>query len=239
MKLTQKLWQVSLLSLALGLAACGDNDNDEVVVMPPPPPAPVVTRYEIQIDNLTEGQPLSPVTAILHTSGAWWEVGQPASVALEKLAESGDNQDLLAVDFMLASVTGDAPTLPGNSLTLSLSIEDQPSVNLSVLSMLGNTNDGFTGLNAVDLTNLAVGERLQFATYAYDAGTEANSESAATVPGPAAGGEGYNTERDDVRDMVLMHSGVVSADDGLATSALSQAQRFDNAVAKISITRTE
>jgi len=73
---------------------------------------------------------------------------------------------------------------------------------------------------------------------AYDAGTEANSETAATIPGPAAGGEGYNSTRDD-RDTVGGHPGVISADDGLTGSALDASHRFDNPVARITITRLE
>ena len=71
-----------------------------------------------------------------------------------------------------------------------------------------------------------------------DAGTEANSEAAGTIPGPADGGEGYNAERDDA-DLVSFHPGVVSADDGLMMSALTSAHRFDNPAVKLSITRVE
>ena len=46
--------------------------------------------------------------------------------------------------------------------------------------MLVNTNDAFTGLNAIDVSSLAVDEALTFTTFAYDAGTEANSEAAGT-----------------------------------------------------------
>jgi len=85
---------------------------------------------------------------------------------------------------------------------------------------------------------LAVGESLMVATRAYDAGTEANSETSATVPGPAGGGTGFNVVRDDV-DRVSLHSGVVSNQDGLPTSALSDLQRFDNPTARIVVTRTQ
>jgi hypothetical protein len=36
-----------------------------------------------------------------------------------------------------------------------------------------------------------------------------------------------------------MHPGVVSADDGFATSALTEQHRFDNPVAEIRITRLD
>ena len=72
----------------------------------------------------------------------------------------------------------------------------------------------------------------------WDSGTELNDELAATIPGPAGGGEGFNTTRDD-NDVVSFHSGVISQDDGLTTSALSANHRFLNPGARITITRTE
>jgi hypothetical protein len=104
--------------------------------------------------------------------------------------------------------------------------------------MLVNTNDAFSGFNAMDIANLEVGESISLRTGSYDAGTEKNSESMASIPGPAAGGEGYNEARDDV-DFVAMHPGVVSMDDGLMSSALTQAHRFDNPTLAITFTRTE
>ncbi|WP_416307309.1 spondin domain-containing protein [Neptunicella sp. SCSIO 80796] len=221
------------------LTACSDDDDD--VVMTPDPPAPVEVSYEVSIANLTEGQLLSPVSIILHKDEQLWQIGQPASEALEKVAESGDNTDLLAQSYVLASTSGEGPIMPGENATLMVSTTDSDATKLSVASMLGNTNDAFTGLNAIDLSSLSVGDSQGFYTFAYDAGTEANTESADTVPGPAAGGtgEGFNSMRDDSRDMVLMHQGVVSMDDGLASSALGQAQRFDNMVARVVITRVE
>jgi hypothetical protein len=88
------------------------------------------------------------------------------------------------------------------------------------------------------LSGLSVGDTWSAYTSVYDAGTESNSEAQGTIPGPADGGTGFEAERDDV-DFVGMHSGVVSMDDGLATSVLTQAHRFDNPAAYIVITRME
>ena len=104
--------------------------------------------------------------------------------------------------------------------------------------MLVNTNDAFTGLNAYNLADLDVGEEWTSVARAYDAGTEANSEAAGTMPGPADDGEGFNAERDDA-DFVALHPGVVSADDGLSSSVLSVQHKFDNPVMRITVTRTE
>ncbi|RMH22958.1 MAG: hypothetical protein D6698_00320, partial [Gammaproteobacteria bacterium] len=113
---------------------------------------------------------------------------------------------------------------------------NDPALRMSVASMLVNTNDGFAAKKEIDISNLAVGESLMVSLNALDAGTEANDELQANIPGPAAGGEGFNAQRNDV-DRVYGHAGVISQDDGLATSILGQAHRFDNPVAKLVITR--
>jgi hypothetical protein len=82
-----------------------------------------------------------------------------------------------------------------------------------------------------------VGDSVTLRTIAYDAGTEANTEAAVHIPGPAGGGEGFNGARDDVADRVAMHSGVVTQDDGKPTSDLNGQHRFDNPVAAIRIER--
>lgn len=114
-------------------------------------------------------------------------------------------------------------------------IANQPRLTLA--TMLVNTNDAFVGLDGVDLSGLGRNESMVLHARVYDAGTEANSETAATIPGPAGGGEGYNAARDE-RDFIAVHRGVVSRDDGLATSALDASHRFDNPGARIVITRT-
>jgi hypothetical protein len=73
-------------------------------------------------------------------------------------------------------------------------------------------------------------------TSAYDAGTEANSELAGTIPGPADGGEGYNPARDDWTPLVTHHGGVVGQQDTHPASVLTEAERFDGPVLRIEIT---
>ena len=79
---------------------------------------------------------------------------------------------------------------------------------------------------------------MRFDSIAYDAGTEADTELAAEIPGPVGGGEGFNAARDDQGDRVSMHSGVISQDDGLVTSDLTGQHRFDNPVVRVLIERT-
>ena len=200
--------------------------------------------YAIRVSNLTANQPFSPVGLVLNTNGFHaWSDGQAASVALEQMAEGGDASVLVteaaALSSNLGTVLGSQPIGPGASDQFDLSVNNAADAKLSLFTMLVNTNDAFTGTNSVSLSDLAVGTSLVLNLPAYDAGTEANTESAGTMPGPADGGEGFNAIRDGLFDHVTIHRGVLSQDDGLASSVLNQSHRFDNPVMEVSITRTE
>lgn len=225
---------------ALFLAACNDDDDPQVMEMEEmmEEVVPVTTTYEVTVQNITYGQPLSPIAAVLHDEGQLWMVGESASESLEKLAEAGDASDLIALPVVLASAQSEGVVMPGTSTTFSISIDDNAMSNLSLASMLVNTNDAFTGLNKISLANLEVGASWSSFVGVYDAGTESNSEVTGTIPGPADGGTGFDMERDDT-DFVSMHPGVVTRDDGLMTSVLTQAHKFDQPVAYVTITRTE
>lgn len=235
---------LQLLAGTLLLAGC---DNDDVIVATPtpPPPPPAMATFEVTVTNLTNAQPLSPVAVIAHTEGySVFSVGTPATVGLEDLAEGGDNTALLAEadadTNVVATASGAAPIGPAGSEAISFEIleSELPGLLVSTSTMLVNTNDAITMLNATPVENLAVGESLTMRTIAYDAGTEANSELAAHIPGPAGGGEGFNAARDDV-DVVAMHIGVVGQDGGFPASSLDGQHRFDNPVAQVRIERVE
>lgn len=206
----------------------------------------VSVKYSVTLTNLTAGQPLSPTALVLHKPGYHgFTLGMPASVELEYIAEAGDPAALLtdvtSRTTTYTSAKPDTGIAPGASVTVELSADiplaEETWPQLSALSMLGNTNDGFTGLDAVNLGELGEGDTMTLYSLSYDAGTENNSESAATVPGPAAGGEGFNPMRDDPVSWVAMHPGVLTQDDGNPDSALTSINRWDNPVAKITITR--
>jgi hypothetical protein len=232
-----------VLMLAGSLAACGDNDNNDPIEDQAPvvvvEPEPVVYEFTITFSNLTAGQPLSPLSVIAFDDTAPWQFSESASVGLEMIAESGANEEYLSDENALAAVSAEGGIGPGETTSVTLSVDAQDVLNLSFAAMLGNTNDAFTGLSSVDVSTLEVGSSISRTTAAYDAGTEANTETADTVPGPAAGGEGFNEIRDDIADMITMHPGIVSNQDGLSTSALGAELKFDNPVSKIVITRTQ
>jgi hypothetical protein len=197
--------------------------------------------YEVRLTNLTNNQPLSPLVAVLHGSAYHaWRDGAPSSTALEMLAEGGDGGALVTAARSNTAVAdtdmGTAPIAPGETEELSVTAKDSSQRRITLATMLVNTNDGFTGVDGLDVSMLKRHESMTVFVRALDAGTEANTEDAATIPGPAAGGEGFNATRDDV-DFVTGHAGVVTQDDGLSTSVLDVSYRFDNPVARIVITR--
>lgn len=219
------------------LQACGGNNNSG-------PAQPATASFDVTVVNLTNSQPLSPVAVIAHQDGySTFTVGSAASAGLEEMAEGGDNTILLAEadadPSVSATASGAAPIGPAGSEVVSFDIPETelPGLRLSVSAMLVNTNDAFSGINAAQVGDMAVGDVLSTYAIAYDAGTEADTESATHIPGPAGGGEGFNPARDDQADRVAMHAGVVSQDDGLATSDLTGQHRFDNPVVRVSIER--
>lgn len=212
------------------LAGCPDDDDDYY-------------RYDVSVTNLTPNQPMSPLAVLTHnTNFDLFEVGQSASVDLEYLAEGGSNAELIALSNSDANVhqgiSGNGLILSGEQDTVSIRVDPNQEGYISVGSMLVNTNDAFVGESGLSLKSLAVGDTFTMNMNVWDSGTELNDELAATIPGPAGGGEGFNSDRNDT-DVVSFHSGVISQDDGLTTSALSGNHRFLNPGARITITRTE
>jgi hypothetical protein len=228
------------------LYACDSNDPAPVPPPPPPPPPPAMASFAVTVANLTNAQPLSPVAVIGHQSGyALFTIGAPAGQGLEEMAEGGDNTTLLveadADAAVIVTGSGAGPIGPAGSETVTIDVLDsaRPGMRISMSTMLVNTNDAFTGLNSAAVEFMAVGDILSFTPMAFDAGTEAHTEMAIHIPGPAGGGEGFNAVRDDRVDQVAVHAGVVSQDDGLLTSDLSEQNRFDNPVIRVQIERTQ
>jgi len=227
---------LGLTLIALTLHGCGMSSSDSATT-------PAEKTYEITLTNMTANQPISPVAVVLHTSGyQGWSTGLAASAGLEKLAEAGDNTTFLseadASADVLKTASATGALAPGGSETVITTLADSGSLLISAAGMLVNTNDAFAGVDGLSLNGMTVGASMQIGVAAYDAGTEANTETAVTIPGPAGGGTGFDVNRDDGQNFVTVHRGVVTSSDGLTTSALDQSHRFDNPVMKISVKRT-
>ena len=216
--------------------------------------------FTVQLTNLTYSQPFSPAAIILHEPGYNAFVdGDAASLGLEQLAEGGNPAEVmaeaLAATQYLDAVATSGATAPrsiGAMSTLLVPLLDVDNLRISFTTMLVDTNDAFTGINAADISNMTVGQSVSFMTPTWDSGTEANTETASTMPGPAAGAAGgggasagFDAARDDLFDLVHFHPGVVtsanasdSSKEGLSSSVLTEADRWDNPTARIVITRT-
>lgn len=203
--------------------------------------SPETSVYRITVANLTNNQPLSPPVVVLHVPGyTAWRAGSAASEALERLAESGETEAFIAQAEADANVrataAGSEPIGPGGSSSVEIEVSRDSDLHLSFAAMLVNTNDAFTGMTDVFVGDLDVGGLVMRPTPAFDAGTEANTETAGTIPGPAAGGEGYSSARDDA-DMVSVHPGVLTQAEGLAASALGESHRWLNPSARLTVVR--
>ncbi len=228
-------WTLAAAALLPLLTACGGSgsSSDDRVEM---------RTLRITVTNLTANQPMSPVLVSLHRSGMAWQAGAAASVALERLAEGGDASALaaeLAASGGIVDATGSAPIGPGGGDSFELSFPAADDATLTVATMLVNTNDAFSGLTALPVGMLAAGTSEHFMLAAWDAGTEDNGEAGGTIPGPADGGTGFDPARDDALEAVRIHAGVVSHDDGLATSTLGSKFRFDNPVLRVTVERVQ
>jgi len=231
---------IGLFAMTAILSACDYNDDDNNNADSSAETVEVVETtesyvYEVTLLNITQGQMFSPPALTTHASNVtMWEAGQSASVALERIAEGGDSSEFIVQDGVEHSVVGDSGLAPGESQTLTLELSASDSMSISLASMLGNTNDGFTGITNLDISNIALDESYQQTLMGYDAGTEENDELA--VPG--VGGEAFNASREGDVDRVAVHAGILTEHE-LSSSILLPEHKFDNPTAQLIITRVQ
>jgi Spondin_N len=199
--------------------------------------APGPVTYKVTIANWTAGQILSPPLVVTHSGNyTMFKPTLPASDGLERLAESGETDLLVSEegDDFVDAVTANSPVEPGRKV--SVSIVGAPNEDfISMAAMLVYTNDTIVGITRLRLPFAgSVSRRL----YAYDAGTEENTQSCQHIPGPYCGGEGYSVEQGE--GFVSISSGLHGTggqdDDG---SEILDARVFDWGfpAARITITR--
>jgi Spondin_N len=170
-------------------------------------------RWRVTIDNLTPpgSQPLSPPVFAVHSRRAdVWSVGEQATHGVAGVAEDANNGPLVSVLNMTPGVTtaftgAGGPIMPGASA--SYTVESRGRFDrLSLVTMLVNTNDGFTGLDSLKLR----GRGDVLLRIAYDAGSERNNELAAFIPGPCCGNPFV---RDPEGALIRMHPGIAGVGD--------------------------
>ncbi len=240
--LRKKYLFIAILGSVVIFSGCSDDDDDPAIT---PPATESMATFSVEVTNITYAQPITPLAVIVHNENySPWQLGGAATVGLERLAESGDPAAYLteadaSADVLKTAASSNGPFGPGATETVMITAMQASDLEISVAAMLANTNDAFTGLRKVVVGGMAVGDSIIRLARVYDAGTELNTETATTMPGPAAGGEGFNNVRDDTGDFISVSAGVVTNADGLATSALDESHRWLGSAAKVTITRTQ
>ncbi|MFK8081839.1 MAG: spondin domain-containing protein [Granulosicoccus sp.] len=146
-------------------------------------PAPAAGSYQITFVNTSTTQPMTPPVVAFHSTDIRvFEVGQPADGGVIEIAENGNlAPQVEALEGQLGgtvSAVGVAhpdpenpggPLLPGATSTLTLTPVGEDQV-MSVVSMVVCTNDGFSGVDSVELPE----EETTTMAPIYDAGSETN-----------------------------------------------------------------
>lgn len=150
------------------------------------------TDFSVEITNLTRGSYFTPLLVAAHpAANSLFTSGETASANLQAMAEGGDISGLSG-DLMTLSATIETDPAagllgPGASASVDMNTDAAPdNTNLSIVSMILPSNDGFIGLNSISIPTEA--GTYTYNVNAYDAGTEGNDE----VVGSGAPGEaGY------------------------------------------------
>jgi len=207
--------------------------------------------YRVTLQNLTEGQALTPPLVATHEfEASLFMVGEPASAEIQAIAENGNNMPmhdmLMANPDVLEVTTGTTGPLvptsnPGNTDftdSADIMVTADPSARfLSLVSMLICTNDGFTGLNGLPLPLEGADIVL---TSGYDAGTEMNTEDYTDLVPPCQGLFGVSSGKMGTGETnpMLAENGVISYHGGIQGGAdlVPEDKGWKNPVAKITIT---
>jgi len=202
-----------------------------------PASAQLSSRVKVSVTNITKGQILSPAVVATHNNRApaFYQMGSPASEELAQIAEDavlqpmidklGSSADVLDVQ-VITGVNG--PILPGETASVELEIFGDMNL-VSLASMLVVTNDAFVSLNGVRSPNLGTAVHL---VPALDAGSEANTESCAHIPGPPCGNGGVRVT-EGAEGYVYVSPGITGEGDDLTASGYT----WLNPAARISVER--
>ncbi|MFQ5676024.1 MAG: spondin domain-containing protein [bacterium] len=172
--------------------------------------------YQVTLENLTPAtgpgasQVISPPVLASHGHFHIFRVGALASVELAQVAEDAVNGPLVELLGNSAQVydvvQGGGVIPPGSSDSFVIRVK-RGFNRLSLVAMLVNTNDGFVGIDQVQvpLSGSAV-----YYLQAYDAGSEKNTELKSDIPGPCCGNPGVRVP---THERVAPHPGILGVGD--------------------------
>jgi Spondin_N len=174
--------------------------------------------WHVTVANLTPpgpgapgSQPLSPPLFAVHSGEAdVWSVGEIASHGVAAIAEDANNtvleSALPALDGVKTVFTGTGGPIPSGQAR-TFTVETSGRFNrLSLVTMLVNTNDAFTGLDSLRPR----GRGSTQMTIAYDAGSERNNELESHIPGPCCNNPFV---RDPEGALIRPHEGITGRGD--------------------------
>ena len=197
-------------------------------------PAIAQQTYRVTVTNITANQIISPPIVVSHSPRTTlFQPGVGASPGLTALAEDADPGTFLSELDANARVLGwamaDTVLLPGDRVTLEVEARGGYPL-LSAVGMLVTTNDAFFGLDSFEV----IGGLWKKNTTApaWDAGTEANTESCEHIPGPPCGNP-FVRVLDGAEGTVRIHPGIHGQGD-LTTAGYT----WLNPVVAIQVVRT-
>ncbi|PKL77942.1 MAG: hypothetical protein CVV27_04270 [Candidatus Melainabacteria bacterium HGW-Melainabacteria-1] len=176
---------LALLSLLCALTACSQDNPvpNTPAAQTPLHAAELEVSFTLKIENLSQETALetgfSPlVWAVAAEDAVLLRAGQPAGQALERLAEDGNPDPLLAA--LTPALKGKLATALAPGQSSSFSFKAKPGMKLSFASMLAQSNDLFVTPARGQLVLFgASGEPIEpgaIALTIWDAGTEVNQE---------------------------------------------------------------
>ncbi len=167
------------------------------------------------------------------------------------MAEGGDisglEADLTGLGATIVANPAGGLLAPATSTTFSMNTNGTSNDRLTLVAMLLPTNDGFAGLNAVEIPTEP--GTYVFQVPAYDAGTEANDElltgggapgapGIPADPGGLTGTNGTGVAAADANPNVHVHRGSLGDTDdmGGASDLDSRVHRWLNPVIRVTVT---
>ncbi|MEO6013561.1 MAG: pentapeptide MXKDX repeat protein [Devosia sp.] len=162
---------------------------------------------KITIENVSKTQPFSPsfFESRAADGAPLFKQGDKASDALAAVAEGG-NIGMFSVGAAkdMGATLGDAQlaihTLPGQIRTINVWVDAKHPL-IDGVWMLGNTNDGFSGVSGIDAFSLTTATTIE--VLGYDAGSENNNEKKGFL-----GALGGGNERDLENGVITIHTGI-------------------------------
>jgi len=194
--------------------------------------------YEVTFTNVTENQILTPPVWATHwPNGSIFNAGTPASPELQEIAENGNLAPLAEAlehqrGIKASGIGGgaDGPLFPGD--VRHFEIQGRGNL-ISTASMVVCTNDNFTGIHSLKLPNK--GKSVKIYVYAWDAGTEDNTNNLVDFVPPCSG----KTTGTGMSNPDLASNGIIAPSEGVSGEASGFEFDSNAPVAVFEITRTK